>query len=449
MKLTFYGAAQMVTGSCYLLETEKTRVLVDCGMIQTSHFCDKRNSDPFPFDPVTIDYVLITHAHIDHCGRIPKLVREGFKGKIISTAATLDLAELMMLDSANVLTSEAELHHYTPLYTIDDVALAKRLFHPVNYREAFTLQDLNIEFYDAGHILGSSFIRIAGAKTSIVFSGDLGNSPVPLLQETDPLPATDYIVMESTYGDTDHEPARERKLMLSSAIYETASLKGVLMIPAFSLERTQEILYELNSLVESKAIPELPIFLDSPLAIRATRLYPKYNTLFNAESQQRLMSGDDLFNFPGLTMTERVRDSKHIALVKAPKVIIAGSGMMQGGRIRQHLKLYLNDFRNQVLIIGYQVAGSLGRKLLDGEKIVTIDKKPYTVAAKIRPIGAYSAHADQTKLLHWLKSIKSQPPNHIWLTHGEPDKSQVLANAIHNTLSTKVDLPEYGQEVIL
>ncbi|EKD79083.1 MAG: hypothetical protein ACD_41C00177G0018, partial [uncultured bacterium] len=355
MKLTFLGACRMVTGSNYLLEHDGVKILVDCGMIQGEQFTEDKNYDEFSFQPGDISAVVITHAHIDHCGRVPRLVREGFSGKIIASHATLDFAYLMLEDSAHVIQMDAEQAGYPPLYVQEDVTRTAELFHGVNYHEPVTVGPFTIELFDAGHILGSAFIRIMVGGKTIVFSGDLGNPPVPLLKPTEQLPATDYLVMESTYGSKVHEPAQERKLLLRSAIYETVTMRGTLLIPAFALERTQEILYELNDLVEHKDIPPIPIFIDSPLAIKATRVYPKYNQWFNQETRYLIANGDDVFKFNGLKFTSSVQESRAIAQVKAPKVILAGSGMMQGGRVRYHAKLYLSDFRNQVLIVGYQV----------------------------------------------------------------------------------------------
>lgn len=437
----------MVTGSQYLLEHDNTRLLVDCGMIQGEQFTDNKNYDPFSFDPSTITAVCVTHAHIDHCGRIPRLVREGFAGKVIGTHATLDLAYLMLLDSAHVIQLDAELSGYPPLYREDDVQRTASLFQGVNYHEPVQVGPFTIELFDAGHVLGSSFIKITAAGKSIVFSGDLGNAPVPLLKPTEALPVTDYLVMESTYGQRDHEPGRERKLLLSSAIYETVTMKGTLLIPAFALERTQELLYELNDLVEHKEIPAVPIFIDSPLAIKATRLYPKYNSWFNQETQYLIEKGDDVFKFNGLKFTSSSEESRAILKAKSPKIVIAGSGMMQGGRVRFHAKNYLPGAENQVLIVGYQVAGSLGRQLLEKAKEVNIDGDVVPVKAKVRAIGAYSAHADQSKLVHWVQTA-SKAPKQIWLTHGESANAEILAGVLRRR-NQAVELPVSGQTVEL
>lgn len=443
MQLTFLGACRMVTGSQYLLEQDGTKLLIDCGMIQGEQFTEDKNYDAFAFQPSDIAAVVVTHAHIDHCGRIPRLVREGFAGKVIGTHATLALAYLMLEDSAHVIQQDAEQAGYPPLYVQEDVVRTAELFHGVEYHQPVQVGPFAIELYDAGHILGSSFTRITAGGKTIVFSGDLGNPPVPLLKPTEALPITDYLVMESTYGDKVHEPARERKLLLSSAIYETVTLQGTLLIPAFALERTQEILYELNDLVEHKEIPPLPIFIDSPLAIKATRLYPQYNRWFNQETRYLIAKGDDVFKFSGLKFTSTVQESRAILHVKGPKVILAGSGMMQGGRVRYHAKNYLSDFHNQVLIVGYQVHGSLGRQLLDKAQTVFIDGERIAVKAKVRAIGAYSAHADQVKLRAWLSS-NTHRPGQIWLTHGEEDKAQALASTLQASGYT-ANLPDCGQ----
>lgn len=444
MKITFLGACQMVTGSCYLVEHESTKLLVDCGMVQGEQFTDNTNYDPFPFDPAALDFVLITHAHIDHCGRIPRLVRQGFSGKVIATHATLDFAYLMLEDSAHVIQVDAEMAGYPPLYTVDDVVATAKLFSGVDYHERKILGSITAEWFDAGHILGSGFIRLEAGGKRIVFSGDLGNPPVPLLKPTEALPECDLVVMESTYGSRVHEAARERKLMLASAIYETVQMGGVLLIPAFALERTQEILFELNDLVEHKDIPSVPIFIDSPLAIKATRIYPRYNQWFNQATQYIIESGDDIFKFNGLKLTSTVEESRSIMHVKAPKVIMAGSGMLQGGRIRFHAKNYLGDYKTQLLIVGYQVAGSLGRQLLDGVKKVVIDGESIKVEAKIRAIGAYSAHADQPKLLQWLGTAPSKPQ--VFLTHGELAQAQALAEALDKRYY-QTTIPASGQSV--
>jgi len=442
MKLTFCGAQKRVTGSCYLLETSTTKILVDCGMIQGSRVGEQLNFEPFPFDPSKIDIVLITHAHLDHTGRIPKLVREGFSGRIIATAATNNLAKLIMEDSTRILASEAQRHDHAPLYTEEDFARTEPLFEDAEYHTPLRVDDnVSIEFFDAGHILGSSSIRITDGDTSIVFSGDLGNPPVPLLRATDHIDAADYVVMESTYGGRVHEDKETRTLLLKSIIYETVQMKGVLMIPAFAMERTQELLYELNTLVNEKHIPPVPIFLDSPLAIKATRVFQESEVYFNKETQDMIKSGDDVFDFPGLKMTLETDESKAIANFPAPKVIIAGSGMAHGGRILHHIKKYISNFANTYLIVGYQVQGTLGRQILDGKKKIKVHGEEFDVKAKVKAIGGYSAHGDQPKLTEWVSSFDRKRLKKVFITHGEEDQADALQRHLQQSLDAEIIVP--------
>jgi len=442
MKLTFKGACEEVTGSCYLLEIGKTKILIDCGIWQGAKFTEDKNYQPFSFPVDKIDYVLLTHAHLDHCGRIPKLYKDGFNGKIFCTKATADFAQLMLEDSANVINEEARLGGYPPLYSIEDAKACNSLFHGYDYNQPININNgISIKFQDAGHILGSAIVEIWAENKKIVFSGDLGNPPVPILKATTAIESADYLVMESTYGNKIHEDPRTRELILSSAIYEVATMKGALVIPAFALERTQEILYALNKLVENKEIPLLPIFVDSPLAIKATEVFKKHENLYNQETTNLIKSGDDIFNFPGLKLTESTMESKQINSYPMPKIIMAGSGMCQGGRIKHHLRRYLSDYKNQVLIIGYQVAGSLGRRLLEHAKNVNIEGQNISVQAKIRAIGAYSAHADQPKLLNWLNKFQ-QKPQKIFITHGEKEQSEGLAIKIKEKYNIDAVIPK-------
>lgn len=449
MKLSFLGAAREVTGSNYLLETNNKKILVDCGIFQGRKFTEEKNYQPFNFNPSEIDYLFLTHAHLDHCGRIPKLYKEGFRGKIFCTKPTQDFASVMLEDSQHVLAMEAKRGKYPVLYEKKDVEKVIPLFHGVDYHKSIKLDEsISYRWQDAGHVLGSGILELWVDGKKIVFSGDLGNPPVPILRITDSVKEADYLVIESTYGDREHEDAKERLLMLSSAIYEITSMKGVLMIPAFALERTQEVLYELNKLIESKEVPQVPVFVDSPLAIKATRVFRKHEKLFDKEARGLIDSGDDVFNFPGLKMTEKKMESKKINEVKPPKVIIAGSGMCVGGRIGFHLERYLSDFRSQVLIIGYQVHGSLGRKLVEGEKQVKLHGHPIDVKAKIRAIGAYSAHADRKKLMHWVSDFQKKPKK-VFITHGEEDQALAFADALKDKFSLNCTVPKEGDSVEL
>lgn len=451
MKITFLGAAQEVTGSCYLLETSTKRMLIDCGMSQGSRIADERNLAAFPFDASSIDAVAVTHAHLDHCGRIPKLVRDGFRGQVYATGPTTRLAHLIMEDSVDILARDAQKHKHHPVYEAQDVEEAKQLFVETEYYAPVELDEqVKIEFFDAGHILGSSIIRVTDGDTSIVFSGDLGNPPVPILKPTDIIDEADYVVMESTYGGHIHEDKDTRTQLLRSAIFETVKMGGVLMIPAFALERTQELLYELNHLVENNDIPDVPIFLDSPLAIKATRVFQEFESYFNTKAQEIIRTGDDVFHFPGLRMTLKTAESKAINNHPAPKIIIAGSGMAHGGRILHHIERYISFFANQYLIIGYQAHGSLGREIYDGAEEIRVHGKTIPVKAKVRAIGGYSAHADQPALTTWLSGMNQKRIKKTFLTHGEADEAFSLQKHLKREhIGGEVIVPELGASYTL
>ncbi|MFH1990713.1 MAG: MBL fold metallo-hydrolase, partial [Patescibacteria group bacterium] len=364
MKLYFYGAARSVTGANYLLEIgsgkKKTKILIDCGLSQGSRMAEKENYKNFPYDPKEIQALLVTHAHIDHTGRIPKLYRDGFRGKIYGTPPTLDFAKLLLLDSEHIIREEAEKQKLEPLYAVEDIEGASGLFEGVGYHKKIEINPgIIVEFFDAGHILGSSIIRINAEGKTIVFSGDLGNPPTPLLAPTEFIDRADYVVIESAYGDRLHEDRKRRREILEEAIEYTIGKGGTIMVPAFAMERTQELLYELNNLVENKLIPAIPIFLDSPLAINATAIYKKYPEYYGKEAKH-LNASDEIFDFPNLKFTLSTEESKKINNIPAPKIIIAGSGMSTAGRILHHERRYLPDPNSTLLIIGYQTNDSLG-----------------------------------------------------------------------------------------
>lgn len=407
---------------------------------------DQENRNNFPYDPTTIDYLLVTHAHIDHIGRIPKLVRDGFKGKILSTAPTKDIAELMLRDSLGVLEKEAREDNQPMIYEEEDVQHALSLWHTVSYHEEIAMEPFLVRFLDAGHILGSAMIEITYNNKKLLFTGDLGNSPAPLLHDTENIRGTNFLVMESVYGDRNHENREERKNLLEDIIENSVKRGGVLMIPAFSLERTQELLFEINGLIEDGRIPSVPIFIDSPLAIDVTKIYKKHQDLFNKNVQQRIKSGDDIFNFPNLKFTYTRQESMDIWGTPNPKVIIAGSGMSNGGRIIHHEKKFLSDPNSTLLIIGYQVPESLGRKLQDGEKNVTILGEPITVKAKIRTIHGYSAHKDSDNLLHFVADA-GDSLQRVFCVLGEPKSRLFLVQKIRDYLGIQAETPEQGDTV--
>ncbi len=445
IKLGFYGAAGEVTGSNFLIETAKHRIIVDCGMFQGARLAEKRNTDQLAYDPRTVDVVVLTHAHLDHCGRIPLLRKLGFKGKIYATPATRDLAELIMADAANIMLHDLEDEGEQPLYLAVDVARSLPLFEPVDYRtRTEILPGVWLEFYDAGHILGSASARLEIEGKSLVFSGDIGNHPVPMLRRPEVPETADVVVMETTYGGRIHEGAQDRRVKLRSVIRQAAEKQGVLLIPAFALERTQELLYELHGLVEEQSIPPLPVFLDSPLAIAATDVYYRYPQYFDQDATTLLEHGADLFKFPLLKITASAEQSKMIKEVKGPKIIIAGSGMMEGGRIVHHAKEFLDESSTTLLMVGYQGQGTLGRKLFDGQRRVKIKGSMVSVQAHVVAIGAYSAHADQTALIEWLGQYKTKP-SQVYLVHGEDDQATAFANKISG--GYQVSIPQLNQVV--
>jgi len=470
MKLYFYGGAGEVTGVKYLLEIDKknarlasmsnasrggVKILIDCGMLQGSKEIHEKNYEPFKFNAKEINYLFITHAHIDHVGLAPKLYRQGFRGKVFMTPPTKDLSLLTLCDSQKINGKEAWNKGLEPMYSKEDVDGFLGLVETVKYGRKHKLtEDIYYKFNDAGHMLGSAIIEIwapsasAGKVIKIVFSGDLGNAPTPLLNSPKIIKQADYILIESAYGDRNHENRHERKELFENIIEETYSQRGVLMIPAFAIERTQEILSELNELVENCRIPRIPIFIDSPLAVKSTEVYRKYPEYFNQEAQKQIKNGDDFFKFPGLIYTPEAEESKTIENVSAPKIIIAGSGMSTGGRILYHEKKYLPDIKSCLLISNYQVQGTLGRRLLDGEKQIKIFDDDINVNAKVVSIHGYSAHADQTALYEWLKNFK-KPIKHIWAVQGEKEPAEALVTLTKDHLGVPASVPKIGDVVEL
>lgn len=438
-----------MTGANYLIETKKSKVLVDCGMIQGGKHCDDANYQPFPYEVSQIDAVLLTHAHIDHTGRLPKLVRDGFTGPIFATVPTAELAAVMLDDSQEIVESQCGKER-GPLYSKKDVADTTAQFRAVDYGvgEQVT-DDVRVRFQDAGHILGSAIIEVwvkEGEKeTKIVFSGDLGNPPTPLLNLPEFIDSADYVLVESTYGDRLHEDRDRRRQLLEDAIEDTVTKGGTLMVPSFALERTQEILFELNHLVENQRVPRIPIFLDSPLAIEATAVYKKHSSFFNHRAMDLIKSGDALFHFPRLKFTKATAESKAINDVPSPKMIIAGSGMSTGGRILHHEKRYLPDEKSTLLIIGYQAEGTLGRRLLEGAQTVRIHGEKIPVRATVRAIGGYSAHADQNGLYNWVDHIRAGGGlKRVYCVQGEEKAANTLATKFRDFMAIEAEVPKQG-----
>ncbi|MEK7538590.1 MAG: MBL fold metallo-hydrolase [Patescibacteria group bacterium] len=447
MKLGFYGAAGEVTGSNHTLEGAGTKIMIDCGFFQGVKVCDDKNNDPFAYDPSTIEALFVTHAHLDHVGRIPKLFNEGFKGKIYSTPPTRQIAKLMLEDTVRIIAREAKEDNHAPLYDEDAVRQAFENWETLPYEKDMVLGDgLHVRFRDAGHILGSAMLEITHNDKKMVFSGDLGNSPGPLMHDTALLSGINYLIMEAVYGSSLHEDHAERTHILEQVIEDTVKRGGVLMIPAFSIERTQELLVELNDLVEGKKIPEIPVFVDSPLAIKVTQVYRDNEGYLNKGATDAIASGDDIFKFPKLRFTERSADSIAIKNVPAPKIVIAGSGMSNGGRILHHERNYLSDPKNTLLLIGYQAIGTMGRALQEGVKSVKIMGDDVSVRAKIVTINGYSAHKDMNALLEFVASVQDSIKK-VFVVHAEPGVALFFAQRVRDYLAIDTHIPKAGEVV--
>jgi metallo-beta-lactamase family protein len=462
--IRFLGAAQNVTGSCYLVEHEDRRVLVDCGLYQERRYRE-RNWAPFAARPESIDAVLLTHAHLDHCGLLPKLVRDGFSGPIYCTPATAEIARIVLLDSARIQEEDAEFkrrrheregrkgpYPEQPLYTEEDAERTLPLFRKVEYDTPLALNNgLKASFFEAGHILGSTTIRLevtgaSGESRSIVFSGDIGQWDKPIIEDPTVFSDADYLVMESTYGDRRHEDPGEIDQLLADAVNATYQSGGNLLIPSFALERTQEVLYHLNRLLREDRIPHLMVFVDSPMAISVTDVFKNHPELFDDPMQDLMQAGRSPFSFAGLKMTRSADQSKAINHIRGTSIIIAGSGMCTGGRIKHHLVHNISRRESTILFVGYQAEGTLGRVILSGAKEVRIMGQMRKRKARIRRISGFSAHADQPGLLRWLGDLK-HPPRRLFLTHGEADAIQVLSAKIQQEKGWQPYVPEYGESV--
>lgn len=437
-----------MTGSNFLLEIESKKILVDCGLTQGMKLADDINWDPFPYDAKAIDILFVTHAHVDHLGRIPKLIGEGFRGKIYSTKPTKALALPMLEDTTSILSKNTELG-LDKIYTEENIKLALSWWEGFDYHQTLKISpNLEVSFLNAGHILGSAMIRFAYNGKVILFTGDLGNSPSPLLPDTEKVAGVDYLIMESVYGDRNHESRDNRRKFLEETIEDNYKRKGTLIIPTFSLERSQELLFELNALVEEDRIPVMPIFLDSPLAIRLTEVFKQFKNYFNENAQQAMKSDKYLFDFPGLHNTLKSEESRLIGAVPNPKIVIAGSGMSTGGRIVHHERHYLPDPNNTLLLAGYQAVGSPGRLIQEGIKTVRITGEDVVVRAHIVTITGYSGHKDSDGLLNFVEDMQDTLKK-VFVVMGEPKSSMFLVQKLRDNLGIEASAPEQGSSVTL
>jgi len=448
LRLSFYGGAGKVTGSNFLIEGEKGKVLVDCGIEQGNDFAVEEVYGPFPYDVTTIDALVVTHAHLDHVGRIPKLVRDGFKGKIFMTPATRDLAALILLDSSHILAEEAARLGRQPLYDANDVEGAFALVETLDYHtEKEIAPGLSAYLRNTGHILGSASVRIRdGEGTSIALTGDIGNSPSPLLPDWEPIPDADALVMESTYGDKLHGKD-DRNLLLKERLQSAVKRGGAILIPAFSMERTQLMLYELSNFFADGSLPKIPVFLDSPLAIHVTEVYEKWGmTYFKPETEDEMKREGSIFEFPFLTKTLSREDSRSIEKSPNPKIIIAGAGMSHGGRIGGWETRYLPDPATTLFMVGYQAPGTPGRRMMEGASSVRIAGADVKIKATIEKLEGWSAHADRDQLMQFAEAaLKEKRPKIIFTAHGEPAAERFLAQRIHDYLGGNAIVPEYGE----
>ncbi|KPK34188.1 MAG: MBL fold metallo-hydrolase [Phycisphaerae bacterium SG8_4] len=465
MKLQFLGAAQNVTGSRHLLHANGVKLLVDCGLYQERQF-QERNWNPFTVDPASIDGVFLTHAHLDHCGLLPKLVREGFKGRIYCTEATAEIAQIILLDSAKIQEEDAKYkakrhrkegrkgrYPEQPLYTTADAEACFPHFSPVKYKQRVKVAEgVDAVFHDAGHVLGSSIIKVratdGGEQRTVLFSGDLGRPSRPIVHDPELIAEADYILVESTYGDRVHQGSQDIGEAIAAVVNSAREAGGNIIVPSFALERAQELLYYINEQLLAKAIQPLRVFLDSPMASRITKVFQKHGELYDEEMIDHLRNNESPFKFPGLTMVGTSDESKALNRMKGGIMVIAGSGMCTGGRVKHHLVNNISDPRNTIMFVGYQAVGTLGRRIVDGEKEVRILGQKYSVKARVVRINGFSAHADKEELLAWLKGLK-KPPRKVFVVHGESESAMLFGDYLRKETGWPVAVPAYQDEIVL
>jgi metallo-beta-lactamase family protein len=463
MKITFYGAAGGVTGTAYYCESSRARIMIDCGMFQGARRDESKNKAAPPVNYRTLDAIVLTHAHLDHCGRLPLAVREGYRGPIYGTPATLDLVALVLRDSLKVQTSDLEKLNrmlvrtgkpkIKPTFDEADVEGAISQMKPLPYHAAFSVATgMEIIVDEAGHILGSGSLKLTVTDTdsykSVIFSGDLGASGMPIVRDPEPFREADMVIMESTYGDRDHKPLQETIDEAVRIIREALNSKGKILVPSFAIGRTQELIYYFEQAFRKGGLPRFPIYIDSPMAIEATRIYMSHPELFDDEMNEFISSGEMERDKGYIRPTQSAEESKHLNDVQGPCMIIAGSGMCNAGRIKHHLRHNLYKSETSVMIVGYQAEGTLGRKLVDGAASVRIFGEEIAVRAGIHKLGGFSAHAGQTDLLKWFNVLAPDRPK-VVLTHGEEKSRIPLAEIIRQRYGLNPFLPQYGESIEL